>query len=114
MLASQRLGGTALASMAATLGFNAHPALGLPAILGQFTTPHQPVDLAADAFGHGTDLVSPLSQAAVAAAIDHGTWPPPQLVTSPAPAQAARPRPPGPAILNPLLPMMLPLVTAGT
>jgi hypothetical protein len=114
MLASQRLGGTALASMAATLGFNAHPALGIPAILGQFTTPHQPVDLAADAFGQGTDLVSPLSQAAVAAAIDDGTWRPPQLVTSPAPAQAARPRPLGPAILNTLRPMMRAVVTGGT
>ena len=114
MLASQRLGGTALASMAATLGFNAHPALGIPAILGHFTTPHQPVDLAADAFGQGTDLVSPLSQAAVAAAIDDGTWRPPQLVTSPAPAQAARPRPLGPAILLALRPMMRAVVTSGT
>jgi cell division protein FtsI/penicillin-binding protein 2 len=114
MLASQRLGGTALASMAATLGFNAHPALGIPATLGQFTTPHQPVDLAADAFGQGTDLVSPLSQAAMAAAIDDGTWRPPQLVTSPAPAQAARPRPLGPAILNTLRPMMRAVVTSGT
>ncbi len=113
MLASQRLGGAALASMAATLGFNAQPALGIPATLGQFTTPHQPVDLAADAFGQGTDLVNPLSQAAVAAAIDDGTWRPPQLVTSPAPSQAARPRPLGPTILNTLRPMMRVLVEGG-
>ena len=114
MLASQRLGGTALASMAATLGFNSQPALGIPATLGQFTTPHQPVDLAADAFGQGTDLVNPLSQASVAAAIDDGTWRPPQLVTSPAPRQAAQPRPLGPAILDTLRPMMQAVVTSGT
>jgi Penicillin binding protein transpeptidase domain/NTF2-like N-terminal transpeptidase domain len=114
MLASLRLGGRALASMATALGFNSHPALGVPATLGQFTTPHQPVDLAADAFGQGTDLVNPLSQAAVAAAIDDGTWRPPLLVTSPEPRQAARPRPLGPAILTTVRPMMRAVVTSGT
>ncbi len=84
--------------MAEEFGFNARPNLGIPATLGQFSTPHQPVDLAADAFGQGTDLVNPLSQATVAAAIENGTWRPPQLVTSPAPravrpaAQARAPR----------------------
>jgi Penicillin binding protein transpeptidase domain/NTF2-like N-terminal transpeptidase domain len=114
MLASQRLGGAALASMADALGFNTQPALGVPATLGQFTTPHQPVDLAADAFGQGKDLVNPLSQAAVAAAIDDGTWRPPQLVISPAPRQAARPRPLSPAVLLALRPMMQAVVTSGT
>jgi hypothetical protein len=114
ILASQRLGGTALAAMAAMLGFNAQPGLGIPATLGQFTTPRQPVDLAADAFGQGTDLVNPLSQAALAAAIDDGTWRPPQLVTSPAPRQTARPRPLSAAILSTLRPMMLAVVAGGT
>ena len=114
MLASQRLGGAALASMAHELGFNTQPALGIPATLGQFTTPHQPVDLAADAFGQGTDLVNPLSQAAVAAAIDDGTWRSPRLVTSPAPRQVTRPRPLSPAILLTLRPMMRAVVTSGT
>ncbi len=114
MLASQRLGGPALASMAGTFGFNAQPALGIPAILGQFTSPRAPVDLAADAFGQGTDLVNPLSQATVAAAIEAGTWRPPQLVTSPAPKQAAQPHTIDPAILNTLRPMMRAVVTSGT
>jgi cell division protein FtsI/penicillin-binding protein 2 len=114
VLASQRLGGAALASMAARLGFNQRPTLGIPAILGQFTTPHQPVDLAADAFGQGTDLVNPLSQAAVAAAIDDGTWRPPLLVISPAQRQAASPSPLSPAILDTLRPMMRAVVTVGT
>jgi cell division protein FtsI/penicillin-binding protein 2 len=114
MLAAQRLDGPALASMASTFGFNAQPALGIPAALGQFTTPHQTVDLAADAFGQGTDLVDPLSQATVAAAIEDGTWRPPQLVTSPAPRQTATPRALGPAILDTLRPMMRAVVTSGT
>jgi hypothetical protein len=114
MLAAQRLGGPALVSMADTFGFNAQPALGIPATLGQFTSPRAPVDLAADAFGQGTDLVNPLSQATVAAAIDDGTWRPPQLVTSPAPKQAAQPHALDPAILNALRPMMRAVVTSGT
>src|ERR1019366_2264699 len=114
MLASQRLGGPALASMGGTFGFNAQPALGIPAILGQFTSPRAPVDLAADAFGQGTDLVNPLSQATVAAAIEDGIWRPPQLVVDPAPRQAARPRPISPAILDTLRPMMRAVVTSGT
>src|SRR5215472_3692445 len=114
LLATQRLTGPALASMAGRFGFNAKPALGIPGALGRFTTPHQPVDLAADAFGQGTDLVNPLSQAAVVAAIDDGTWRPPRLVTSPAPRQVARPRPLSPAILLTLRPMMRAVVTSGT
>jgi Penicillin binding protein transpeptidase domain/NTF2-like N-terminal transpeptidase domain len=114
LLATQRLNGTTLAAMATTLGFNATPNLGIPATLGHFSTPHQPVDLAADAFGQGTDLVNPLSQASVTAAIASGTWRPPVLVTSPAPRQASRPHPISPAILDTLRPMMRAVVTSGT
>jgi len=114
MLAAQRLGGPALASMATTFGFNTQPTLGIPASLGRFTTPSQPVDLAADAFGQGTDIVNPLSQATVAAAIEAGTWRPPQLVTSPAPPQASGARTLSPAILDTLRPMMRAVVTSGT
>jgi len=114
MLASQRLNGSALASMAATFGYNARPALGIPATLGHFTVPHTPVDLAADAFGQGTDLVNPLSQAAEAGAIEDGSWRPPLLVTSPAPRQAAQPHQLPAAILNTLRPMMRAVVTKGT
>jgi hypothetical protein len=114
ILATQRLGGPALASMAAAFGFNSNPALGIPGELGQFTTPHDPVDLAADAFGQGTDLVNPLSQATVAAAIEDGSWRPPQLVISPATRQTAQPRALSPAILDTLRPMMRAVVTSGT
>jgi hypothetical protein len=114
MLASQHLTGSALRSMAEEFGFNQKPALGIPAVLGRFSTPHQPVDLAADAFGQGTDLVNPLSQATVAAAIEDGTWRPPQLVLNPAPAQTAQARKLSPALLASLRPMMRAVVTRGT
>jgi Penicillin binding protein transpeptidase domain/NTF2-like N-terminal transpeptidase domain len=114
MLATQRLTGASLASMATTFGFNAEPALGIPATLGRFTTPRAPVDLAAAAFGQGKDLVNPLSQASVAAAIENGTWRPPQLVTSPAPRQAAQPRKLPATILDTLRPMMRAVVMIGT
>jgi cell division protein FtsI/penicillin-binding protein 2 len=114
MLATQRLGGPALASMAASFGFNAQPALGIAASLGRFTTPSQPVDLAADAFGQGTDIVNPLSQATVAGAIEDGSWLPPQLVITPAPPQAGGARVISPAILGTLRPMMRAVVTSGT
>ena len=114
MLASQHLTGSALRSMAEEFGFNQKPALGIPAVLGRFSTPHQPVDLAADAFGQGTDLVNPLSQAAEAAAIEDGTWRPPQLVLNPAPPQTAQPHKLSPALLGSLRPMMRAVVTKGT
>jgi hypothetical protein len=114
MLAYQRLDGPALASMASTFGFNTTANLGIPATLGKFTTPHQPVDLAADAFGQGTDLVNPLSQASVAAAIEDGTWRSPVLVTSPQPRQPSSPRKISAGILDTLRPMMRAVVTSGT
>jgi hypothetical protein len=114
LLATQRLDGPALASMARTFGYNEQPALGIPAVLGKFTVPQAEVDLAADAFGQGTDLVNPLSQATEAAAIDDGTWRPPVLVTSPAPHQTASPHALPAGILDALRPMMQAVVTRGT
>ena len=113
-LATQRLSGTSLAAMARTFGFNATPEIGIPATLGHFQTPKDPVDLAADAFGQGTDLVNPLSQVGVAAAIDNGTWHPPLLVVSPKMHQRVKPHAINPAILNALRPMMRAVVTSGT
>ena len=113
-LATQRLNGATLTSSANTFGFNSQPNLGIPATLGKFTTPHTSVDLAADAFGQGTDLVNPLSEAAMAAAVENGTWRPPQLVLSPAPAQTAQSQALSPATLAALRPMMRAVVTVGT
>jgi cell division protein FtsI/penicillin-binding protein 2 len=114
MLATERLSGALLALMARSFGFNATPALGIRAKLGSFSLPASKVDLAADAFGQGTDLVNPLSQATLAAAIEDGTWRPPLLVTSPAPKQTARPHRISAKILNALRPMMAAVVSKGT
>jgi cell division protein FtsI/penicillin-binding protein 2 len=61
-----------------------------------------------------TDLVNLLSQAAQAAAIEGGTWRPPQLVLNPAPPQTAQARKLSPALLGPLRPMVRAVVTRGT
>jgi transpeptidase family protein/MecA-like transpeptidase family protein len=114
MLATQKLSGASLASMARTFGFNGGAGLGIPARLGHFETPHQTVDLAADAFGQGTDLVNPLSQASVAGAIENGMWRPPRLVTSPVPHQPSQPVKISPTILGTLRPLMRAVVTKGT
>jgi Penicillin binding protein transpeptidase domain/NTF2-like N-terminal transpeptidase domain/Penicillin-binding Protein dimerisation domain len=113
-LATQRLSGSTLATAATTFGFNSRPNLGIPATLGRFTTPQTQVDLAADAFGQGTDLVSPLSEASMAGAVQDGTWRPPQLVLSPAPRQSAQPQQLSSTVLNTLRPMMRAVVTSGT
>jgi len=113
-LATQRLSGSTLTSTAATFGFNSQPNLGIPATLGRFTTPHTQVDLAADAFGQGTDLVNPLSEASMAGAVEDGTWRPPKLVLSPAPKQTAQPQQLSSTVLATLRPMMRAVVTTGT
>jgi len=113
-LATDKLTGASLGAMARLYGFNAKPALGIPAQLGSFEQPHTQVDLAADAFGQGKDLVSPLSQAAEVAAVESGTWRPPLLVLSPKPKQTARPHVISPEILKTLRPMMHAVVTIGT
>ena len=113
-LATQRLTGARLAAMAREYGYNSKPALGIPARLGSFQLPSDSTGLAADAFGQGTDLVSPLGQAAEAAAAQSGTWRPPLLVVSPAPRQNARPHPISGSIIATLRPMMQAVVTIGT
>ena len=113
-LGANRLSAASLTSMARTFGFNAKPALGIPARLGSFSRPHSQVDQAADAFGQGTDLVSPLSQAprrepSRTAPGGRRCW-----CSSPAPKQTARPHAISPAILATLRPMMAAVVTKGT
>jgi hypothetical protein len=114
MLALQHLDGSSLGAMAQAFGYNTQPSLGIPATLGHFTTPASQVDLAADAFGQGDDLVNPLSQATEAAAIEDGSWRTPVLVTSPTPAKSVQPRPLPAGILGTLRPLMRAVVTTGT
>jgi hypothetical protein len=113
-LATQRLNGKSLESMTRAYGFNTKPKLGINAKLGSFQLPKDQAALAADAFGQGTDLVSPLSQASEVAAVQSGTWRPPLLVTDPAPKQNSHPHTISSKILNTLRPMMHAVVTIGT
>src|SRR5215469_520726 len=113
-LATDRLTAKSLGAAARLYGFNAKPALGIAAQLGSFTRPNTSVDLAADAFGQGKDLVSPLSQASEVAAVESGTWRPPLLVLDPRPKQTARPHVISQQILKTLRPMMNAVVTIGT
>ncbi len=114
-LATQRLTGTKLRSMARAYGFNSKPEIGIPgAQLGSFQLPSDQAALAADGFGQGKDLVSPLSQASLVAAIQSGTWRPPLLVTEPRPKQRSHPHTISSTILNTLRPMMHAVVTIGT
>ncbi|HEX9066633.1 MAG TPA: penicillin-binding transpeptidase domain-containing protein [Streptosporangiaceae bacterium] len=113
-LAAQRLTGAKLEAMAKLYGYDATPALGIPARLGSFQRPPDSTALAAQAFGQGTDLASPLSQASEAAATQSGTWRPPLLVVNPMPKQKAHPHTISPSIIATLRPMMHAVVTIGT
>ena len=73
--------------------------------LGSFQLPKDQAALAADAFGQGTDLAQPVSQASLVAAIDSGVWRPPVLVTDPLPKQKAHPHKISAAILSTPRPM---------
>jgi cell division protein FtsI/penicillin-binding protein 2 len=71
-------------------------------------------DRRANAFGQGTDLVSPLSEALMAATVAHGSTPAPVLVAGqPATAKQPPPSPPA-ALLASLSSFMRAVVTRGT
>jgi len=73
---------------AAQFGLGAGYDLGLDAFDGDVPVNDSEVDLAAAAFGQGRILVSPLSEAVMAATAAGGVYRSPQLITSPAPATA--------------------------
>ncbi|MDH5291458.1 MAG: penicillin-binding transpeptidase domain-containing protein, partial [Acidimicrobiia bacterium] len=73
---------------AAQFGLGAGYDLGVDAFDGDVPVNDSEVDLAASAFGQGRILVSPLSEAVMAATAAGGMYRSPQLVTSPAPATA--------------------------
>jgi cell division protein FtsI/penicillin-binding protein 2 len=109
-----RVGGGVLPTTARMLGIGRPLNLGVPVFAGSVPTPRDPVELAADAFGQGRILVSPLVMAAVAAAVARGRWEPPRLILDPPPATAAA----GPALparpLATLRTLLRDVVTFGT
>jgi cell division protein FtsI/penicillin-binding protein 2 len=113
-LLSQKLPPGALDQAAAEYGFEAGWQLPVSSFSGSYTPAKDGAGQAANAFGQGTDLVSPLSEALMAATVAHGSAPAPVLVAGqPATAKQPPPSPPA-AILAPLSTFMRAVVTRGT
>ncbi|HVA32464.1 MAG TPA: penicillin-binding transpeptidase domain-containing protein [Gaiellaceae bacterium] len=109
-----RVGGGALPAAARALGIGRSLDFGVPAFAGSVPVPANPVDLAAQAFGQGRDLVSPLTLAAAAAAIARGRWVAPRLVLDPVlPATPDGPVLPA-GVVATLRALMRAVVTEGT
>ena len=79
-LAAQRLSGTILGAVARSFGFEVGPDAGLPAATPRYPDPVDTADLAASAMGQGRVLVTPLHQAAIAAAVASNGWIPPTVI----------------------------------
>lgn len=113
-LLSQKLPAGALDRAAAEYGFEAGWQLPVSSFSGSYTPAKDGAGQAANAFGQGTDLVSPLSEALMAATVAHGSTPAPVLVAGqPATAKQPPPSPPA-AILAPLSSFMRAVITRGT
>ncbi|MFY9806267.1 MAG: penicillin-binding transpeptidase domain-containing protein [Pseudonocardiaceae bacterium] len=113
-LLSQKLPPGALDQAAAEYGFEAGWQLPVSSFSGSYTPAKDGAGQAANAFGQGTDLVSPLSEALMAATVAHGSTPAPMLVEG-QPATAKQPPPSPPAeILEPLASFLRAVVTRGT
>jgi cell division protein FtsI/penicillin-binding protein 2 len=113
-LLSQQLPDGALDQAAAAFGVGAGWQLPVDSFSGEYTKATDAAGKAANAFGQGTDLVSPLSEALIAATAAHGSTPAPSLLTGhPATAKNPPPAPPQ-AILPALATLMRAVVTNGT
>ncbi|NMH96187.1 penicillin-binding transpeptidase domain-containing protein [Pseudonocardia acidicola] len=113
-LLSQKLPPGALDKAAAEYGFGAGWQLPVDSFSGSYTPATDPAGQAANAFGQGTDLVSPLSEALMAATVVHGSTPAPSLIPG-KPAAAKNPPPVLPATVPPALSgFMRAVVTSGT
>jgi cell division protein FtsI/penicillin-binding protein 2 len=73
---SARIPGPILRDTARTLGIGIPLQVGQPAFAGVVPPPTDRVDLAAEAFGQGRILVSPVVMASLAAAVARGQWRP--------------------------------------
>jgi cell division protein FtsI/penicillin-binding protein 2 len=113
-LLSEKLSAGALGTAAAEYGFGAGWQLPVDSFSGSFTAAKDPVGQAANAFGQGTDLVSPLSEALMAATVAHGSIPAPMLIEGqPATAKNLPANPPTTALAA-LSEFMRAVVTRGT
>ncbi|MGW7483784.1 penicillin-binding transpeptidase domain-containing protein [Nonomuraea muscovyensis] len=111
-LAQQHLGAAKLLETAEQVGFNQPLAIGVPATKASMPRATSDAELAAESFGQAKITASPLSMAAVAAAIADGTWRPPTLVPGLKQKAAEQPLPDG--VKEDLHAMMAAVVTKGT
>jgi cell division protein FtsI/penicillin-binding protein 2 len=111
---SQRLAPDALGSAAGWFGIGAGWGLPVDSFDGAYTPGSDPAAVAANAFGQGTDLVSPLAEALMAATVVHGSVPTPTLVPARPTAVARPPAAVPPGVTAALAPMMRDVVTRGT
>ncbi|MCP2336906.1 penicillin-binding transpeptidase domain-containing protein [Actinomadura rupiterrae] len=121
-LAVQKLGQAKLTSVAQQFGFNAPVVGGLPAVRAAFPAAKDDTAFAAESFGQGEVLTSPLNMASVAGAAADGTWRTPRIVPADLAPQAVdaagrKPEPPhqlDPAVKKALHTLMPAVVTEGT
>lgn len=112
--ATQRLTKQQLTTAARQFGLNTPLNPGVPAARSFFPAPGDLVEFAAESFGQARVSVTPLSMAAVAAAVKSGGWRPPRLVVAPNVSGQARATPLNPAVDANLQAMMTAVVTSGT
>ena len=113
-LLSEKLPPGALGTAATQFGIAAGWRLPVDSFSGSFTPAKDPVEQAANAFGQGTDLVSPLSEALISATVAAGSTRIPMLIAGqPAMAQKVPANPPATA-LTALPELMRAVVTRGT
>jgi cell division protein FtsI/penicillin-binding protein 2 len=108
-----RLSYASFAPTASQFGLGSRLHLGLDAFGGSVPNPTTPTERAATAIGQARVLVSPLAMAAVAAAVDSGTFRAPRLVAG-APDDTVPPKPLDPKVVGGLRTMMAAVVANGT
>lgn len=110
---SSKLPANVLPDAAAQFGLGGSWSLGVPAFTGSVPAPTTKTEQAAQAFGQGKVLVSPLDMAMVGATAQSGTWRQPRLLpgTTPAPTPD---KPLDPAAVPKLQALMREVVTNGT
>jgi cell division protein FtsI/penicillin-binding protein 2 len=114
--AARRLDADELLGAAARFGFGVEPDPGIPAVTSRVPEPSDPADLAAESFGQGRVVASPMQMAMVAATVADGRWRPPRLVAgdAEAPSGSAAPQPLDGGVARTLCTLMRQVVTGGT
>ncbi|HEX3542317.1 MAG TPA: penicillin-binding transpeptidase domain-containing protein [Acidimicrobiales bacterium] len=108
-----KLTGAQLISAAGQFGFGTNLQPGVPVFGGQIPPPVDDVEKVASAIGQARVLASPLQMAAVAAAVDSGSYHAPRLVVG-APDDTAKAIALAPPVVAGLHTMMAAVVSSGT